>query len=164
MPKSISIAGALALADQWKAQREDQDRVPTADYFRDASAHDLIRMWSTGKGLDGRKLTKREFGCLVESWVQTFGAFPPSNDDGKPEQPQHRRTEPLSQLPADDTMLRMADVERLTGRSKSAIKRMVKEGTFPRPMKLGVRAIGWPASDVRTFIATLDEQRKRPKQ
>lgn len=164
MSRTITIAEATALADQWKAQREDQDRMPSADYFRDVSTHDLIKMWSTGKGADGRKLTKREFGCLVESWVQTFGAFPPSNDDGKPEQPQHRRTEPLSQPPADDTMLRMPDVERLTGRSKSAIKRMVKEGSFPRPLKLGVRAIGWLASDVRTFIATLDEQRKCPRQ
>lgn len=159
---TITLAEAEAMADQWRAQLEDYERQPTASCYRDASPHDLIRMWKTGKGLDGKKRTKREFGCLVEAWVERFGALPPGNDDGDPATPV-TKTAP-EPPPANDTMLRMADVERLTGITKSTIKRMMADGRFPKPMKLGVRAIGWPAADVRTFIATLDEQRRRTRQ
>ena len=41
---------------------------------------------------------------------------------------------------------------------------MVSDGRFPQPLRLGVRAKGWLAADVRAFIAMLDEQRKRPRQ
>lgn len=30
-------------------------------------------MWRTQKNLDGRRLTKFEFGCLVERWTEIFG-------------------------------------------------------------------------------------------
>ena len=74
-------------------------------------------------------------------------------DDDKPER-----------LPADDTMLRISEVVRLTGISVSSIKRMVEDGRFPRPMRIGIRAIGWPARDVRHFVEALDEQRRRTRQ
>ena len=160
----ITVEEAEARADQWKAEREYQDRMPSAEYFRDASAHDLVRMWKTGKGTDGKKLTEREFGCLVEAWCKVFGDLPPCNDDETTTGASTADTKMLEPLPADDTMLRMTDVERLTGITKSTIKRMMADGRFPRPMRLGVRAIGWPASDVRTFIKTLDEQRRRTRQ
>ena len=61
-------------------------------------------------------------------------------------------------------MLRTPEVERLTGLSQSTIKRMVTDGRFPKPMRIGIRAKGWLARDVKAFIDTLDEQRKRPRQ
>jgi hypothetical protein len=56
----VTLEEATALADQWKAQREDQERAPNAGYFRDATPHDAIRMWKTGKGISGKKLSERE--------------------------------------------------------------------------------------------------------
>ena len=162
--KSITLQEANARADQWKAQRDEQDQAPTADYYRDASAHDLISMRETGKGTDGKKLTPRERACLIEAWVETFGRLPPCNDDAVANPVALTKRIKPEPLPADDTMLRMTDVERLTGLTKSTIKRMVADGRFPKPMRLGLRAIGWPASDVRAFVETLNEQRRRTRQ
>ncbi len=155
----ISVAAATKLADRWKAMRDERDRTPDADYFRDVSPHDLIRMWETKKGKDGRKLNAWEFGCLVEAWCATFGDLP-ADAAFEPKEPSAQ----APTMPADDTVLRMPEVERLTGLSTSSIKRMVSDGRFPKPLRLGVRAKGWLAADVRQFIATLDEQRKRPRQ
>jgi prophage regulatory protein len=160
---SITVEEAKALADDWKAQRDDYDRQPKASYFADCSAHDLIKMWETNKRKDGRKLSSYELGCLVEAWCQVFGCLPPFEGAAtNPEQlPLATKTLPL---PADDTMLRANEVERLTGISKSTIKRMVSDGRFPKPLRLGIRAKGWPTRDVRQFIETLDQQRRRPRQ
>ena len=76
----ISLQEAKDRADEWQAQREDQDRAPNAGHFRDASPHNLIEMWETGKRLDGRRLNNWEFGCLVEAWTACFGDLPPRDD------------------------------------------------------------------------------------
>ena len=155
----ISVSAAKELADQWKAQHKDFEHQPHAGYFRDASPHDLIKMWETRKRKDGRKLNDWEFACFVEAWVKCFGDLPA---DAVTEPKQPRADAPA--IPADDTMLRMPDLLRLTGLSISTVKRMVQDGRFPKPVRLGVRAKGWPASDVRAFMKMLDEQRKGPRQ
>lgn len=151
---------AEALVKQWEEQREDAERMPRADYFSEASAMDLVAMWRSRKNMEGRRLTKYEFGCFVERWVEVFGDVPATDGDtsfgdieAKPEP-----------MPADDTMLRVPDVLRLTGISHTTIKRMVGDGRFPKPMRLGVRAKGWPAREIKAWIERLDEQRRRPRQ
>lgn len=118
--KRVTIEEAKTLADQWRAQREDHDNAPNAAYFSDANAYDLIAMWKSGKNLDGKKLTKREFGCLVEQSVEVFGDPPASSDDVASD----HTAEPVASVPepADDTMLRVDDVVRLTGLRASAWK------------------------------------------
>ncbi|MFM0362138.1 helix-turn-helix transcriptional regulator [Paraburkholderia sediminicola] len=49
-------------------------------------------------------------------------------------------------------MLRRADVERITGLSRSAIYQYVAENKFPRQMKLGARAVGWIESEVQDWL------------
>lgn len=83
--KRVTVDEARLLADLWKAQREERASEPNAAYFGHAGPHDLVRMWKSGKNLDGKKLTKREFGCLVERWVEVFDGLPPSKDDGSAE-------------------------------------------------------------------------------
>jgi hypothetical protein len=63
----ITIERARALADRWKVQCEDQERQPSAAYYRNASPHDLIKMLETGKGMDGKKLVgvRLSRGALV---------------------------------------------------------------------------------------------------
>lgn len=127
----ITIEEATALADQWQAQRDDYDRQPRASYFKDYSPHELIATWETCKRKDGRKLTAYEFGCLVEAWCACFECYPPlESEPAAASSAERQEREPL---PADDTMLRMPEVERLTGISKSTIKRMVSDGRFPKP-------------------------------
>ncbi len=39
--------------------------------------------------------------------------------------------------------LRLPEVQARTGKSRSAIYEGVKNSTFPKPIKLGPRAVGW---------------------
>jgi len=52
-----------------------------------------------------------------------------------------------------DRMLRRPEVEEITGRSRSAIYEGMAAGTFPKPVKIGTRAIAWPESVIRSWIA-----------
>lgn len=52
-----------------------------------------------------------------------------------------------------DRMLRRREVENITGRSRSAIYDGIADGTFPKPVKIGARAVAWPESVIRNWIA-----------
>ena len=41
-------------------------------------------------------------------------------------------------------ILRRNDVQKMTGLSRSTIYRWSSNGSFPKPAKLGPRAVGWP--------------------
>lgn len=68
-----------------------------------------------------------------------------------------------AELPLDDTlythrqylerMLRRKEVEAITGRSRSSIYDGIATGTFPKPVKIGARAVAWPESVIRAWIA-----------
>ncbi len=51
------------------------------------------------------------------------------------------------------TIQRLPTVTQRIGLSRSTIYVRVKEGTFPRPVSLGARAVGWPADDISALIA-----------
>jgi prophage regulatory protein len=59
--------------------------------------------------------------------------------------------DPLRTIMAD-AILRLPDVQALTGQSKPTIYRRVRENDFPRPIALGPRTVGWRASDVQAWI------------
>ena len=50
-----------------------------------------------------------------------------------------------------DRILRRPEVERLTGLRKSTIYHLMKEGLFPRPIRLGRRAVGWRRSELNEW-------------
>ena len=49
-------------------------------------------------------------------------------------------------------ILRRHEVEQRTGLSRSSIYAMINEGTFPRPIQLSSRSVGWPAIEVEDWI------------
>ena len=51
-----------------------------------------------------------------------------------------------------DCILRRPAVEQLVGLGRSTIYAMIAEGTFPKPVKLGKRAVGWRESDITAWI------------
>ncbi|MDP3264220.1 MAG: AlpA family phage regulatory protein [Tabrizicola sp.] len=51
-------------------------------------------------------------------------------------------------------ILRRDEVLRLIGLKKSALYQLMAQGHFPRPMKLGERAVGWRATDVATWLSS----------
>ena len=49
-------------------------------------------------------------------------------------------------------ILRRGKVEQEVGLKRSTIYQRIQEGTFPRPIRLGERAVGWRASDIEQFL------------
>jgi prophage regulatory protein len=52
-------------------------------------------------------------------------------------------------------MLRVAEVERLTGRSRSSLYRDVAEGRLSAPVKIGPRAVAWPSDAIDAWLRSL---------
>jgi prophage regulatory protein len=42
-------------------------------------------------------------------------------------------------------------VKRVTGKSRSAIYQEIKDGKFPKPVKLGPRAVGWVEDEIADY-------------
>lgn len=51
-------------------------------------------------------------------------------------------------------VVRMRPLIDRVGLSKSEIYRRIQAGTFPRPIALGVRAVGWLERDVELWLTT----------
>jgi len=54
--------------------------------------------------------------------------------------------------PTEHRILRRAEVEAKTGFKRAHIYSLVKEGKFPKPLRLGVRAVGWDSVEVDQWI------------
>ncbi|OZB36173.1 MAG: hypothetical protein B7X44_07170 [Halothiobacillus sp. 15-55-196] len=51
-----------------------------------------------------------------------------------------------------DPIHRLPSVKTLTGLSRSSIYRLIADGKFPKPIKLGERAIGWKQDDLEAWL------------
>jgi prophage regulatory protein len=49
--------------------------------------------------------------------------------------------------------LRRPAVETATGLSRSSLYAMMDAGDFPRPIRIGKRAVAWPQSSIETWLA-----------
>jgi prophage regulatory protein len=52
-----------------------------------------------------------------------------------------------------DSILRLPAVKTRTGLSRSTIYLRVSQGTFPRPVSLGGRAVGWVDDEIQSWLA-----------
>ena len=75
-----------------------------------------------------------------------------------------------------NAILRLPAVKAQSGASRSTIYLRIQQGLWPKPVKLGPRSVGWPASEVsalnaarisgmadaeiRALVATLETARK----
>jgi prophage regulatory protein len=62
------------------------------------------------------------------------------------------------QTQSNGPLWRLPTVQTQTGLSKSEIYRRIKLGTFPAPLKLGARAVAWPAATVEVWVKALIQQ------
>ena len=53
-----------------------------------------------------------------------------------------------------ERIYRRPDVEQLVGLSRSTLYAMMADGTFPKPVRLGKRAVGWRERDLRDWLDT----------
>jgi len=59
-----------------------------------------------------------------------------------------------------DPILRTREVMRLTGQARSTLYDKLSRGEFPKPVKLGQRAIGWYTSDIAKWLESLKNNTK----
>lgn len=59
------------------------------------------------------------------------------------------------------TILRRKQVEERTGLSRSTIYLRIQDGTFPRPINLGARAVGWLENEIEAWLASRIEIRNK---
>ena len=66
-----------------------------------------------------------------------------------------------AQIQSALTILRRKQVEARTGLARSTIYDRVKAGTFPAPINLGEKAVGWIESEIDAWLnARIQESRK----
>ena len=51
-----------------------------------------------------------------------------------------------------DRLLRIRQVEEITGLSRSSIYRLMQDGEFPRPVKVGPAAVRWRVSAITAWL------------
>lgn len=62
------------------------------------------------------------------------------------------------------TILRLPAVKASTGLSRSTIYLRVAEGTFPKPVSLGGRAVGWLEAEIQEWLhQRIEASRKHGK-
>jgi prophage regulatory protein len=59
------------------------------------------------------------------------------------------------------TILRLPSVKASTGLSRSTIYLRISQGTFPKPVKLGGRAVGWVQTEIQEWVQQQIEASRR---
>ena len=63
-----------------------------------------------------------------------------------------------------NSIRRLPAVKDRTGLGRSNIYSQIAEGTFPKPISLGARAVGWLESDIDNWIASRVEASRKTSQ
>ncbi|MDR1969054.1 MAG: AlpA family transcriptional regulator [Burkholderiaceae bacterium] len=63
------------------------------------------------------------------------------------------QTPAIPAMPVEHRILRLPEVEARTGFKRAHIYSLMKEGKFPKPLRLGVRAVGWDSVEIDQWIA-----------
>lgn len=53
-----------------------------------------------------------------------------------------------------DALLSRRDVETRTGLSRASIYRLMRQGQFPEPYRVGRAAVRWPAAEIAQWVTT----------
>ena len=54
-------------------------------------------------------------------------------------------------------LLRRTEVEKLIGLSRASIYRLMSEGVFPKPIKIGPSAVRWRTQDLTAYLESLNQ-------
>lgn len=52
-----------------------------------------------------------------------------------------------------DKILRVPEVSKIVGCSSASLRRMEKNGVFPKRRRIGIRSVGWLESEVAEWLA-----------
>jgi len=56
-------------------------------------------------------------------------------------------------------LIRIKEVMNRTGLARSTVYKYISEEAFPKPIKLGTRAVAWVESEIEAWICGIIEQR-----
>jgi prophage regulatory protein len=96
---------------------------------------------------------KAEFKAEIAKLEQKIAQLTAQNQALNAEKSQPKLCTPEPQATATKgAILRLRDVLKLVGLSRSYLYKRIKDGTFPKQVKLGERAAGWFSADVYAFL------------
>ena len=52
-----------------------------------------------------------------------------------------------------DRLLRREEVETRCGITRTTVYRLMRAGQFPEPLRIGPRAVRWPANEIEAWLA-----------
>ena len=55
-------------------------------------------------------------------------------------------------------LIRIKELEEITGLSRTTIWRLEKNGKFPKKVKISSRLIGWRSSDIENWIKNINKE------
>jgi prophage regulatory protein len=61
-----------------------------------------------------------------------------------------------------EKIIKLPQVEQITGLSRASIYKRIKSGVFPKQIKLGLRASGWVESEVYGYVNSLIQANRTP--
>ena len=67
--------------------------------------------------------------------------------------PANKGQQMITQYPAANRLIRLQEVIRLIGLSRSQIYKMQGEGTFPRSIPLAKRSVAWLEREIQIWMA-----------
>ncbi|HAJ42258.1 MAG TPA: transcriptional regulator [Alcanivorax sp.] len=56
-------------------------------------------------------------------------------------------------------IMRLTEVIQTTGLARSSIYNRMNEGSFPRPVSLGARSVGWVSDEVQDWVEARIQER-----
>ena len=62
------------------------------------------------------------------------------------------------------SVLRRKQVEQRTGLPRSTMYLQIQEGTFPRPISLGARSVGWLENEIEEWLMSRIEMRNHEQE
>lgn len=68
-------------------------------------------------------------------------------------------TQQISTSQMERRILRRAEVEAKTGFKRAHIYALMKDGKFPKAMRLGIRAVGWDSAEIDQWICDRLQER-----
>ena len=62
--------------------------------------------------------------------------------------------EPVLYTAEGTRLVRLPEILKLTGTTKATIYNWLRAGRFPRPLKMGPKAVGWRWTDVKAWLGS----------
>lgn len=125
--------------------------------LRSLGRRQIVKCWSTAAGPDGRRLTLHEIEILADRWVELFGEFPSTMPSTVEAAAGRSRGAARKAAPGSELVRKRIVAERL-GVTPRALDRMVAEGRFPKPLRIGKRTAGWPRSQIDRLLGSADAE------